>query len=89
MSKDYQKVAHFVFICNGSSCKDDGAKPVEKELYKQLKDKGHKGHTKIIKTKCHGLCKEAPVMVIKDQWHTKVKASQVPKIVEKHLTHHK
>lgn len=82
MGKDYNQVKNFIFVCNGSDCKDEGSKSLEKLFSQELKKQGLKDKTKIIKTKCTGRCKEAPVVVVGNKWLTKVKDKNVEEIVE-------
>lgn len=81
MGKDYSKVENFLFICNGSDCKSSGAKELEKMFSYELKYRGLKDKTVIIKTKCTGRCKEAPVVIVNENWLTKVKPRNVEDIV--------
>jgi NADH:ubiquinone oxidoreductase subunit E len=53
----------FIFICNGSDCKEEGCKKLQHEIKDLLKSEDHKGKYKIIKTKCMDFCKSAPVVV--------------------------
>ena len=82
MGKDYDKYCHFVFVCNGKDCKKNGAKDLQKQFSKELKERGLQGSAKVIKTKCTGRCKEAPVAIVGQHWLARVKESQVPIIVE-------
>ena len=82
MGKEYEKYCHFVFVCNGKDCKKNGAKDLQKQFSRQLTDRGLKGSSKVIKTKCTGRCKEAPVVIVGAKWLGHVKQSQVPIIVE-------
>ncbi|MDQ3394691.1 MAG: (2Fe-2S) ferredoxin domain-containing protein [Bacteroidota bacterium] len=82
MGKDFNKVKNFIFICNGSDCKDAGSKNLEKVFSGELKKIGIREETKIIKTKCTGRCKEAPVVVVENHWLTHVKEKNVEGIIE-------
>jgi NADH:ubiquinone oxidoreductase subunit E len=82
MGKDYNQVKNFIFICNGSDCKSSGAKSLEKSFSHELKKFDLRDKTKIIKTKCTGRCKEAPIVVVDNNWLTKVKEKNVEEIVE-------
>ncbi len=82
MGKDYNKVKHFVFICNGKDCKKSGAKDLERAISSDLKSKGLRDKTKILKTKCTGRCKEAPIVLVNNHWLADVKMKDVPDVVE-------
>lgn len=80
--KDYENYCHFVFVCNGKDCCKSGAKDLQKQFSRELKDRGLKGSAKVIKTKCTGRCKQAPVAIVGQHWLGNVKESQVPLIVD-------
>lgn len=82
MGKDYNNIKHFVFTCNGKDCKANGAKEIGTELKKQLREEGLHQETKVIKTKCTGRCKEGPIMIIKENWITEVKARNLSEIIK-------
>ena len=52
---------HYIFVCTGKSCRQNGSKALIKEL-KALKKK----KVGIIKTKCMDYCKRGPNVIIKD-----------------------
>jgi len=79
--KSYAQYKHFIYICNGGDCKKKGAKDLLKACAKDLKSKGLTKVTKQIKTQCTGRCKEAPVMLVKDHWLTRVKTKDVPAVL--------
>lgn len=82
MGKNYESYCHFAFICNGSDCKDKGAKDIERAFSKEFKQHGLKGSARVFKTKCTGRCKEAPVVIVGQKWLAKVKPKDVPDLVE-------
>jgi NADH:ubiquinone oxidoreductase subunit E len=83
MAKDYSKIKQFVFVCNGKDCKSHGAKEIGEAVKDALKMEGLDKSTKLIKTKCTGRCKEAPVIIVKDQWHTELKPKDIKEIIDK------
>lgn len=85
MGKDYSKFERFIFVCNGKKCKSD-AKGLQKAFQAALKDEGLNKQAKVIKTKCTGRCKEAPVAIVGQAWLGHVKEEDAPKLVKKHLT---
>ncbi len=80
--KDFDKYQHFIFVCNGKDCCKKGAKDLQKAFSKELKEQGLKASSKVIKTKCTGRCKEAPVVIAGDKWLGKVKEEDVKPIIE-------
>ncbi len=61
------KEQQFIFVCNGKDCKKNGCKDIQKAIKSELKQQKA---LKIIKTKCTGKCKKAPVLIAKEQWMT-------------------
>lgn len=82
--KDYSHIEDFVFVCSGKDCKAEG-KSLQKAFKEALEKAGLKKKSKVIKTKCTGRCKEAPVIIIDSQWLGQVKASDAAQLVNKHF----
>ncbi|MFP4091469.1 MAG: (2Fe-2S) ferredoxin domain-containing protein [Cyclobacteriaceae bacterium] len=72
MSKHKDSTQQFIFICNGKDCKKNGCKELQKVIKHELKQKKKLKSVKLIKTKCTGKCKQAPVLIADNQWFTKV-----------------
>ena len=85
MAKDYEKYCQFAFVCNGSDCKKKGAKDLERAFAQEFKKQDVKDSSRTFKTKCTGRCKEAPVVIVGQQWLPKVKPADVPRLVEKYF----
>lgn len=64
------KEQQFIFVCNGKDCKKNGCKDIQKAIKSELKQQKQQKALKIIKTKCTGKCKKAPVLIAKEQWMT-------------------
>lgn len=82
--KDFSHVEHFVFVCSGSDCKPD-SKKLQKAFKETLDKHGLKKSTTIIKTKCTGRCKEAPVVIVGNEWVGEVTPADTERLVQKHL----
>ncbi|EMR03659.1 (2Fe-2S) ferredoxin domain-containing protein [Cesiribacter andamanensis] len=82
--KDYSQVQDFVFVCTGDDCKPD-SKSLQKAFKDSLERSGFKKSVKIIKTKCTGRCKEAPVAIIKGEWLGELRPSDADRLVRKHF----
>ncbi|WP_339702601.1 (2Fe-2S) ferredoxin domain-containing protein [Algoriphagus aquimarinus] len=72
-----------VFICNGSDCKQDGAKKLYKELKGLTDEPPLKGSCKFIKTKCMDMCKTAPNVIVGDHFCKKTTADKVLSQIKK------
>ena len=72
MAKDPTKIKHVVMICHGSDCAKRGAKEIGKAARKCAKKMDVHGETMMVRTKCTGLCKKAPVVTIQptNEWLT-------------------
>lgn len=82
--KEYNHIQDFVFVCTGKDCKS-GSKSLQKAFKEALDKNGLKKTSKVIKTKCTGRCKQAPVVIVGNEWLGEVKASDADKLVKKHF----
>ena len=80
--KEYDDYTNFVFVCIGKKCKDD-SKALHKAFKHAVEEEGLKKCTKILKVKCTGRCKEAPVAIVGDKWLGKVKPAEATTLVRK------
>ncbi len=92
LDKNFNKNAEEISIriCMGSSCIGSGAIQVKEAFEKIIAEGGLSERIKVletISTGCHGLCAMGPIILINpgDILYTRVKAEDVPDIVEKHL----
>ena len=76
-----------VLICQKSNCWKKGGKKVCEQLEANLRDRNLGGEIPIKKTGCLKKCKQAPniVMLPDKVRYSKVKAKQIPDLIEKHL----
>lgn len=56
-----------------------------KAFNKELKATGGHKSTMVFETKCMNRCKEAPAIVVGQQWMTKVKENQVKDIIAENI----
>lgn len=59
-----------VAICHGSDCRKEGAKEIYKTVKRCTRKAGLGKKRLIVKTKCTGHCKQAPIVVVQpsDVW---------------------
>lgn len=83
MGKDLTKVTHTIFICNGGSCKKQGAEDNVRELRCALKMEGLQETIHTIKTLCMGQCENAPVMFVEgdNTWYKRMTADMIHELV--------
>ena len=87
MGKDLTKVNHTIFICNGGSCKKQGAEDTVRELRCALKMEGLHETTHTIKTLCMGQCENAPVMFLEgdNTWYKRMTTEMIDELVDMQL----
>lgn len=61
MTKSLTRAERFVMICHGSDCKKHGAKKLTSAAKKLLKEEGVFKQSRLIKMRCTGHCKRAPI----------------------------
>ena len=61
MPKNLQRAQLFVMICHASDCKKRGAKALTNAAKSELKEAGVFKQSRIIKMRCTGNCKRAPI----------------------------
>lgn len=64
MARDLRSIQQIVLVCQGKDCKKAGAKDVVCGVKNALKELGAHRETMILKTKCTGQCKKAPLMSV-------------------------
>ena len=76
-----------VLICGGTGCTSSGSAGIRERLETELKAKVLEDEIKIVHTGCFGLCAHGPVMIVYPEgtFYSRVKAEDVPEIVEEHL----
>ncbi len=60
----FERIEQVLMICNGKDCKKRGAKELRKAARSTLREMGKRRSTHIVRTKCNGFCKIAPVVSI-------------------------
>ena len=73
-----------ILLCRGTGCESSKSPEIQAAFEEALQGTD----VEIKFTGCHGMCQQGPIVVIEpeDIFYAKVKAKDVPKIVEKHLT---
>ena len=76
-----------VLCCGGTGCTSSGSETLISLLQEELKKNGLENEVAIVKTGCHGLCAQGPVMVIYPDatFYSMVKPEDIPEIVSEHL----
>ncbi len=87
MGKDLTKVTNTVFVCNGGTCKKNGAEENTRELRCAIKMAGLHEVTHTIKTLCQGQCENAPVLFLNPDgiWYKRMTAETIDAFVKQKL----
>ena len=80
-----------LLICGGTGCHAMGSIALKETLDKELEAKGLQDKAQVIETGCNGFCAMGPLMVIQPDgvFYQKIKAEDVPELVEEHLVNNK
>ncbi|KXG77403.1 NADP-reducing hydrogenase subunit HndC [Fervidicola ferrireducens] len=76
-----------VLVCRGTGCTASGSESVMEAFEKEIEKRGLSKEVKVLLTGCLGLCELGPNIIIYPEgtYYCKVKAEDVPEIVEEHL----
>lgn len=53
-----------ILVCGGTGCTSSNSEKIIANLYSELKDNGLEKEVAVVKTGCHGLCAQGPIMVV-------------------------
>ena len=72
-----------VLVCGGTGCTSSGSAQIIQTLEDEIKKNGLQNEISVVKTGCHGLCAEGPVMIVYPEavFYSQVKPEDVPEIV--------
>ena len=76
-----------VLVCGGTGCTSSGSQQIIQTLKEELKKNRLHNEVAVVKTGCHGLCAEGPVMIVYPEavFYSKVRPEDVEEIVSEHL----
>ncbi|MCG0275227.1 MAG: NADH-quinone oxidoreductase subunit NuoF [Thermosediminibacteraceae bacterium] len=76
-----------ILVCRGTGCTASGSEQVFEAFEKEIEKQGLSKEVKVLLTGCLGLCELGPNIIIYPEgtYYCKVKAEDVPEIVEEHL----
>ncbi|MCU6761308.1 NADH-quinone oxidoreductase subunit 1 [uncultured Roseburia sp.] len=76
-----------VLICGGTGCTSSGSQQIIRVLKNELKNHKLQDEVAVVKTGCHGLCEEGPIMVVYPEaiFYSRVRPEDIPEIVSEHL----
>ncbi|MDR3838239.1 MAG: NADH-quinone oxidoreductase subunit NuoF [Eubacterium sp.] len=76
-----------VLVCGGTGCISPGSQNIIQTLKEELKKNRLQNEVAVVKTGCHGLCAEGPVMIVYPEavFYSKVRPEDVEEIVSEHL----
>ncbi len=76
-----------VLVCGGTGCTSSGSETLIEILKEELEKNGLENEVAIVKTGCHGLCAQGPVLIVYPDavFYSMVKPEDIPEIVSEHL----
>ena len=76
-----------VLVCGGTGCTSSGSQQIIQTLKEELKKNRLQNEVAVVKTGCHGLRAEGPVMIVYPEavFYSKVRPEDVEEIVSEHL----
>ena len=76
-----------VLVCGGTGCTSSGSEQIIQTLKDELKKNKLQNEVAVVKTGCHGLCAEGPVMIVYPEavFYSRVRPEDVQEIVSEHL----
>lgn len=76
-----------VLVCGGTGCTSSGSEQIIQNLKDELKKNKLQNEVAVVKTGCHGLCAEGPVMIVYPEavFYSRVRPEDVEEIVSEHL----
>ena len=76
-----------ILVCGGTGCTSSGSQQVIQVLKNELKNHKLQDEVAVVKTGCHGLCAEGPIMVVYPEavFYSQVRPEDIPEIVSEHL----
>jgi (2Fe-2S) ferredoxin len=85
--KDLTKCKRHLFLCNGSSCAENGAAEVTQPLRDEIRALGLHDQIHTTKTMCNGRCDDGPIVIVQPDgiWYKHVGKKAAKQIVYQHL----
>ena len=76
-----------ILICGGTGCTSSGSQQIIQVLNNELKNHKLQDEVAVVRTGCHGLCAEGPIMVVYPEavFYSQVRPEDIPEIVSEHL----
>lgn len=84
LPKRLERTTLVVLICDGKDCRAHGSRAIRKALKQRLKDHGLKRSALLLKTKCTGNCKHAPIcgFAPSNQWLSETTPQEACKLLD-------
>lgn len=87
MTRNLERAELHVLVCVGSDCKKKGARRLRRAAKETLKDAGWRRRSMVLRTRCTGNCKRAPICGIlpSNTWMSRAKPSDLSDAIREHI----
>lgn len=87
MTKNLERAELHVLVCVGSKCKKKGANKLRRAAKETLKERGWRRRSMVLRTRCTGNCKRAPVcgLLPENTWIERASAADLSDAIEAHI----
>ncbi len=85
--KDLTQCERHLFLCNGSSCLENGAAEITTLIREEIRSLGLHDRVHTTKTLCNGRCDDGPIVIVAPDsiWYKYVGTRAAKQIVYQHL----
>lgn len=85
--KDLIPVQKHLFLCNGGTCKLNGAEEATAVIRQAFCDAGLTDQTHTTKTLCNGRCKDGPIVIGMPEgiWYKQITPENAPRLVRAYI----
>lgn len=87
MTKNLERAELHVVICVGSDCKKRGARDLRRAAKSELRARGWRRRSSILRTRCTGNCKRAPVcgLLPDNTWLARASPEELTDAIRAHI----
>jgi (2Fe-2S) ferredoxin len=85
--RELTTISKHLFLCNGGSCKKNGAEALTDAIRAAIIDIGLNGEVHTTKTLCNGRCNDGPIVIAMPdgQWFKGIRPEEADRFVKEYL----